>query len=1737
MKRNLSLLVGRLTIAMIFGCSVLSLRAQVPAFPGAEGFGRYATGGRFGTVYHVTNLNDTGAGSLRDAVSAPNRIVVFDIAGVIHITDRMIVAHDIYIAGQTAPGEGVTVYGNGWTFSGANNTICRYMKIRMGIVGDDGKDANGIADGHDIIFDHCSISWGRDENFSINSATAYNITIQNCIISQGLMAHSAGGLIQADSITLYRNLYADNTTRNNKVKGISQYVNNIVYGWKSGAYIMGGGSSGDSYVNATNNCFIEGPEEGVPPFNLGNALFHIYATDNLFDNNKNGLLDPYTIAPGEYVGPPDFQATPYPYPSLPTLPASDLVDSLLPGVGASLPYRDYADYYVVDEVLSFGKKGELIANENSLPFGSPTSWDLWSGSERIDTDGDGMPDSWEAANGTDPAVDDAMELDPDGYSHIEAYINSITEKDSQAYLRAPMGLQLDSASQSSLQLSWLDYTEKEQGYILEKKVQGAWQPVDTTAINENSIAISGMQPAQRDTFRVAAFNAGQLSGYSNELVAKTSPVKVPVLDTASFIPDLTWDGTISNDWDLFTKNWVDPDAAAAAFTDSSQLLFPAKNQVQNMDLMGDMTAGDILVNADNDYTMTGSGSIAGTGSVNKAGTGTLSLLTLNSYTGPTVLHSGIIEINVLADGGQLSSIGASENYGFNWVWNGGQWKYTGSSTSTDRNAVMDRTSEFTIRDTASTVTFKGVLSGDGGLIKSGPGTMVLRSENPYGGQTVIKGGVLEVQALSSSTEAEDIVNNNRGIGTSDTLVLHNGTYRTSGGSNTIYENYPLDLYVDDSTLNGFEPNRNANLTMTVHGSGTLKYEIPYLRELVQGDWSDFSGTLIANSNADKASAGLLIIDNHVGFPNNSVSVTGTTKIVNWNNNDTVSIGALSGTVDTRLSCGGTKAPSFGFGRTTYIIGDIGTNETFNGVINNQLYGSNTDTVGETTLIKAGAGIWRLTGENTYSGTTTVQSGVLVVNGINKGKGAIRVKGGILAGYGSVGGNVVVQPGGTIQPGDSSMAAFNVNANLTLQQGSVVEIAINKPLDRCDTIAVADSLYYGGLLKMDTTGTLAAGDVFQIFEPGDTTYGTFDSISPVTPAPGLLWKFRPATGELKVVTPGFVEAPSQLALTASTDYSTAMSAIQIKWVDNTDNELNFILERSKDSLSFKDIAHPGADTIGYIDSGLVPLTKYYYRIRAIGEQQASLYSPVQSVMTPPPYDPPVEVSVPGPSNEQMLEGMLSRKLLLHWKGGAYTDSFTVYMGKDSSALLRVTEVAYSEDPAFEVAHLDYHTNYYWRVDALGAGHITTGPLWSFRTGRQTELVAHFKLDEQSGDTALNAVSNLGEGVESGVANFTPDWYPTGGKLAGSIGFSQATAPTSAIIVPSAEAIGFDQGPFTISLWVKIPTDSYKYSDGKDCYLLQKGTMESNTGKWYGLQLKDGKLTFAIDDGQHKTNIDIHLTGTNDIYDNTWQNIVAVRDTAASMIRLYINGIEVGAKSSLSTTSIGQPASPLLIGNSIENKPYRDQLDDIRLYNNVLSPADIAAIYNSSDNITLPVSVSGFSGSSDTKYISLRWQTVQETNVKSFKLERSRDGIHYRWLTTVPAKGMQSTVCRYKALDNLPESGANFYRLTLIKQDGTAERVGETVVLLNTGTIKFNVYPNPYQGGQLHFVMSGDRVVKSTFTARLVSLSGRVIARQEFHDTSAKQYTYTMDLKQQPPPGVYLFLINDGVNRQTKKLIVR
>ncbi|HHY84474.1 MAG TPA: pectate lyase [Verrucomicrobia bacterium] len=396
--------------------------AQTPAFPGAEGFGRFATGGRGGDVYHVTTLEDSGPGSFRDAVSKPNRIVVFDVGGVIRIRSRISVAPNITIAGQTAPGPGITVYGNGLSFSGANNSITRHIRFRMGVGGDSGKDAITIAHGHDMIFDHVSVAWGRDENFSI-SGPVTNVTIQNCIIAQGLQPHSCGGLIQTDGgVSILRTLYIDNHTRNPKVKGVNQFVNNVVYNWGGGGGYILGDSAGASFANVIGNYFINGPSTSVSAFSRGNLNFRIYAEGNFQDSNRNGALDGRALKRKEF-GTVNWQETPYPYPSVSAVDASVAVKLAARRAGAWL-HRDSADLRLIEELLSYGTRGATIRSEEELSISPETASEV----APPDRDRDGMPDFWEEALGLDAANPaDARAPLSDGRTRLEEYLDWLAE--------------------------------------------------------------------------------------------------------------------------------------------------------------------------------------------------------------------------------------------------------------------------------------------------------------------------------------------------------------------------------------------------------------------------------------------------------------------------------------------------------------------------------------------------------------------------------------------------------------------------------------------------------------------------------------------------------------------------------------------------------------------------------------------------------------------------------------------------------------------------------------------------------------------------------------------------------------------------------------------------------------------------------------------------------------------------------------------------------------------------------------------------------------------------------------------------------------------------------------------------------------------------------------------------------------------------------------------------------------
>lgn len=455
------------------------------SFPGCVGHGRQTQGARAGRnieLYRVENLNTSGKGSFKDAISQPNRIIVFGVAGVLDMKKETYVFKDNQtVLFETAPGDGIELYNGRVSSSGASNVIVRYMRMRMGrqYSGSDSGDAGGLSSGENQVYDHCSFTWGCDENFSINAdnkgTRPKNITLQNSIIGQGCMNHSAGGLIQTnddEGITIYRNLLIDNGTRNFKVKGLNQYVNNVVYNWgNGGAYIMGGDSEGHSSTIIENNYFITGPcwvwrntaasdvdedikgdesvcipsdndgkyymvlsqEKPSKAFSRGNDGFDTYFKGNYYDDNTDGVLNGVELTEANWDSyhnfRPTFLASPSSlHPIIEAMSAKEAYDWVVAHVGASLPVRDVVDQFMVDELTSLGLKGTIIRdtrNTTQLPIAD--TWQQINTVSNIeDTDGDGMPDEFEDKWGLDKNnPKDAVEEAANGYTNIENYAFSL----------------------------------------------------------------------------------------------------------------------------------------------------------------------------------------------------------------------------------------------------------------------------------------------------------------------------------------------------------------------------------------------------------------------------------------------------------------------------------------------------------------------------------------------------------------------------------------------------------------------------------------------------------------------------------------------------------------------------------------------------------------------------------------------------------------------------------------------------------------------------------------------------------------------------------------------------------------------------------------------------------------------------------------------------------------------------------------------------------------------------------------------------------------------------------------------------------------------------------------------------------------------------------------------------------------------------------------------------------------
>lgn len=339
---------------------------QTLAFSGAEGFGQFASGGKGGEFFHVTTLDDSGAGSFRDAVSKPNRTVVFDVGGIIRLKSNVAVSSDISLLGQTAPGDGVMLYGRSVSFSGQKNVIVRYLRFREGIAGDKGKCSVNLSKGSDMIFDHCSIQWGRWDCLGLTQVS-HDVTFQHCIIGEGVDPQRFGSISDSvTNITYTHNLWINNQSRNPKAKGKIQYVNNVVCNWGV-CGLVGGHSGADHFLDVVGNYFIAGPNSNSRFAGEFTATDHVFQKDNFADTDKDGKLNGREVVAADFGSgekAPTFVESPSNglLEKLKIESAQSAVSNVLAHAGCSL-HRDAVDARLIDEVKSFGTRGKISHSE------------------------------------------------------------------------------------------------------------------------------------------------------------------------------------------------------------------------------------------------------------------------------------------------------------------------------------------------------------------------------------------------------------------------------------------------------------------------------------------------------------------------------------------------------------------------------------------------------------------------------------------------------------------------------------------------------------------------------------------------------------------------------------------------------------------------------------------------------------------------------------------------------------------------------------------------------------------------------------------------------------------------------------------------------------------------------------------------------------------------------------------------------------------------------------------------------------------------------------------------------------------------------------------------------------------------------------------------------------------------------------------------------------------------------
>lgn len=570
-----------------------------------------------------------------------------------------------------------------------------------------------------------------------------------------------------------------------------------------------------------------------------------------------------------------------------------------------------------------------------------------------------------------------------------------------------------------------------------------------------------------------------VTGVSKTLLIENNSVKLRI--NASRTPaHIVWSGALDSIWNYTQPNFILQDSATA-FVPRDTVTFNATALGTAVTLSEALYPAAVTFTGNADYTLQGTGSIAGTTGITKNDTSHLSLLnTHNTYTGKTLISGGTLTVARLGLRGEPSSIGAADSAAANFLLHNTTLEVLEKS-STDRAITIDSTVSIKVPVADNYAIFMSDITGTGKLVKEGAGSVYMIGAKSFTAPVVIKSGKVNLRTKEG---------NSGGLGKSNQVTIEDATLAMDDTRSS--PNAAWNMIVPAGKNATLITDGRSTLSGTLTGSGTLNVTIPYVRTDFRGNWSQFTGKI-------NITAGDFRIGNNAGYGNSAIHVAGGSVYTISGGSTTTNIGALSSAAGTSLWADISTA--------NWIIGALNTNTVAAGNIN------------KGTLTKTGTGTLTLSGNNTYTGVTNINAGRLLVNNATgtygTGYGAINVAAAAtLGGTGFVKGAVTVN--GKLQPGADATGVFTDSSSVVFTTTSFAEMEINKPANTFDILRVTGAINFNGTLTVIPVSgtTFAAGDSFRLFE-ANTYSGDFTAIEPASPGAGLTWQFTPATGTLHV----------------------------------------------------------------------------------------------------------------------------------------------------------------------------------------------------------------------------------------------------------------------------------------------------------------------------------------------------------------------------------------------------------------------------------------------------------------------------------------------------------------------------------------------------------------------------------------------------------------------------------------------